>query len=106
MPQYAILQSHEPDICPMTNKAVREFSKKAFSSMEDVSKKHGVKVVSYIHLEPAHKAIMLLEAPNAEEARDFLVDMGFMHFMRMEFYLVTPIMDLLKHAEAIPTLYG
>ncbi|MEM2485170.1 MAG: hypothetical protein QXK69_12835 [Candidatus Caldarchaeum sp.] len=106
MPQYVILQGHPPGNCPLASKGAREWFKKMFPEMDNVAKKLGVElVVPYIHLDPAHKGLMLLEAPSAEVARDFLMQAGFFHFVDMEFYLVTPIADLVKDIDRIPTIY-
>ena len=105
MPQYAAIVSHPPDDCPMTNKAVREFSKKAYERLPDLLKKFNVKLLLDIHLDPSHKAFMLFEAPSAEAVRDVLVFGGMTHFLDVEFHLVTPVSELLKHADEMPTLY-
>ncbi len=79
---------------------------KMFPQMDSIAKKHGVKfVVPYMHLDPAHKGLMLLEANSAEAVRDFLVQGGFFHILDNELYLVTPIAQLLKEASSIPTIY-
>jgi hypothetical protein len=80
MPRYAIFQSHPPDNCPMTNKAVREFAAKHLPKMDEYAGRHGVTVITYDHLDPAHRALLLLEAPTAEAARDFAFDAGFAQF--------------------------
>jgi hypothetical protein len=106
MPQYVILQEHPPGNCPVASKGAREWFKKIFPEVENVAKKFGVKlVVPYIHLDPAHKGLMLLEAPSAEAVRDFLMQAGFFHFLDMEIYLVTPIADLVKDIDRVPTIY-
>lgn len=105
MPQYVILQDHPPDNCPVTNKAVREFAKKALSNLDANASKMGVKVLSYDHLDPAHRALLRLEAPSAEAVRDFVVAAGFFHFTGMELFLVSPIAELLKNVDQVPTIY-
>lgn len=105
MEQYAVIGNHPPDNCPMTNKAVREFAKKMYAQVPKLAKKFNVKILMDIHLDPSHKAFMLFEAPNAEAVRDFLVIAGFTYFLDLEFYMVTPIDQLLKHADDMPTLY-
>jgi hypothetical protein len=105
MPRYAILQSHPPDNCPMTNAAVRDFVMKSFPAIPDIAKELGVTVIANDHLDPAHKALLVLEAPTAEAARDFVFRAGFMHFTEMEFYLVTPVEELIQMAAAVPTIY-
>jgi hypothetical protein len=105
MPEYAVLQSHPPDNCPMTNRTVREFVTKQFPKNPALAKKLGVKVKMEIHLDPDHQAFILFEAPNAEAVRDYLAQGGYSHFSRLSVHLVTPIADLLKDAGKVPTVY-
>lgn len=105
MPQYAVIQSHPPDNSPLTNKAVRAFCKKAYPQSKALAKRLGVKTLLDIHLDPNHKAFMLFEARTAETVRDFLVQAGYMHFVEIEFHLVTPIEELYKHIDEPPTVY-
>jgi len=105
MPQYAVIQSHPPDDCPMTNRAVRDFMNKQFHKHPALAKRLSVKILLYIHLDPDHKSFTLFEAPNAEAVRDFLVQGGFIHYVNIEFHLVTPIQELIKQAQDMPTIY-
>jgi hypothetical protein len=104
MPQYAVIQ-HPPDNCPLANKAVRGFVQQALTNLPRLEQELRVTTILNIHLDPGHKALMVLEAPTAEAARDFLVRGGFMHFTDMEFHLVTPVEELLRHADQFPTVY-
>lgn len=73
---------------------------------DKLAEKMGIRmVVPYIHLDPAHKGLLLLEGPSAETVRDFLVQGGFFHFLDNEFYLVTPVADLLKATQDVPTIF-
>ncbi len=105
MPQYALIGTHPPNICPMSNKAVREMAKKTYAQLPALCKKYNVKVLLDIHLDPNHKAFMLLEAPNAEAVRDLVTMAGFVHFLNLDFHLVTPIQDILKHVDDMPTIF-
>jgi sugar/nucleoside kinase (ribokinase family) len=89
----------------MTNKAVREFAKKTYRQVPKLAKQLNVKILMDIHLDPNHKAFMLFEAPNAEAVRDFLARAGFMHFLEIDFHLVTPTKELLAHADEMPTIF-
>ena len=89
----------------MTNKAVREFFMKQGPKNPDLARKLGVRVHEELHLDPDHKAFILFEAPNAEAVRDYLMQGGYTHFSNFSFHLVTPIAELLKQAEQIPTIY-
>ena len=105
MPQYALVMSHPPDNCPLTNKAVREFFKKAYPEFNSLARKMEVKVLLHIHLDPNHKSFALLDAPNAETVRDLAVRSGLMHFLEIDFHLVTPIDELFQHVDEMPTVY-
>jgi hypothetical protein len=106
MPQYVVLQSHPPGDCPVASKAAREWVKKMFPQMQRIAEEMGVKfVIPYLHLDPAHKGLLVLEAPSAETVRDFVVRAGHFHYLDMELYLVTPISDLLQHMDEVPTIY-
>jgi hypothetical protein len=105
MPRYAILQSHPPDNCPLTSKAVRDFAMEYLPKIGENAAKHGVTVHNYDHLDPAHRALLLLDAPTAESARDFVFEAGFMHFTEMEFFLVTPVDELVQRAMDMPTVF-
>lgn len=60
----------------MSNRAVREMAKKAYEQLPALCKKLNVKVLLDVHLDPNHKALMLLEAPTAEAARDLVMMAG------------------------------
>ena len=105
MPQYAVIGSHPPDNCPLTNKAVRDFVKKMLAQVPALEQQLGVKTLSFIHLDPNHKSFALYEAANAEAVRDFLYRAGFAHFLELNFHLVTPIDELMHHVDEMPTVY-
>jgi hypothetical protein len=48
---------------------------------------------------------VLLEAPTAEAARDFVFEAGFMHYTDMEFFMVTPVAELIQRSADVPTVY-
>lgn len=105
MAQYAVIGRHEANGCPMSSKGAREAAMKAYESLgKHLAEKH-VKVVLDLHLDPAHKSFMLLEAPSAEAVRDVLLFSGFGTFLDLEFHLITPIAELLPLASKFPTYY-
>ena len=72
---------------------------------EEKANAKGVKVLLNIHLDPAHKALMLFEAPSAEVVRDLVYEGGFVQFTDMEFYMVTPVPELIAKAQNFPTVF-
>jgi len=105
MPQYALIGTHPPNVCPMSNKAAREMSKKAYEQLPVLSKKLNVKLLLDLHLDPNHKAFMLFEAPTAEAVRDLVTMAGFLYYLDFDFHLVTPISEILILADKMPTIY-
>ena len=106
MPGYAVVQSHPPGNCPVSSKGAREWANKTIPQIDAFAKKHGVKLLlPYMHLDPAHKGLLVVEAPKAEDVRDFLVEAGFFHFLDNEFYMTTPVTDLLKSLDRVPTIF-
>ena len=106
MPQYAVIGSHPPDNCPLTNKSVREFMKEMVPKHPQIAKQLGVVSKSWLHLDPNHKSIQLFEAPTAESVRDFLYMGGQAHFLELNIHLVTPIEELLTRMDEMPTIYS
>ena len=102
MPQYAIIGSHPAADCPLTNQAVRDFLMEMAPKWPDLEAKLGVKTLSFLHLDPNHKSIQMIEAPSAEAVRDFLFQGGFAHFLELDFHLVTPVEELLHHMDQLP----
>jgi hypothetical protein len=61
--------------------------------------KHGVKVlVGPLHLDPAHKVLVVSEAPSAEALRDYLMQSRLAELQEFELYLTTPLETLFQDA--------
>ncbi len=105
MPQYAVIGTHPPDNCPLTNKAVRDFLTKAAPRWPELLKELNVQEIHFLHMDPNHMSFQLFEAPTAEAVRDYLYRGGFAHFLELNIHLVTPIRELLQRMDEFPTIY-
>ena len=105
MPQYALIGTHPPDVCPLSNKASRENDEKSVRPASSLCKKLNAKLLLDLHLDPNHKGFMLFEAPTAEAVRDLVTMSGFMYYLDLDFHLVTPISSILKHVDEMPTIF-
>lgn len=106
MPQYAVIATHAPSECPGANGAMREVWKKLLGEAPAVRQKHGIKpVLGPLHLDPAHKLLIVYEAPNAEALLDYAMESHFGQIMDIEFWRTTPLDELFKQAEGQPPLY-
>ena len=105
MPQYAVIGTHPPDNCPMSNKAVREWVSKNAPQWPALESELNVKTLSWLHLDPNHMSFQHFEAPNAEAVRDFLYRGGQAHYLNLNIHLVTPIEELVQSMGEVPTIY-
>ena len=103
--KYGVRLSHTPDICPLANKATREFAKKGLAEMPNLSQKYKVKVESLNHFDPEHLVIGIFEAENIESLRDMLMEMGLMHWNDIKINPVTPAENIMKTIDKMPTLF-
>ena len=104
MPQYAILGTHNPEGCPSSNRAVREFVKKGMPQFPGLAEKLGVKVTVNVHLDPRHMTFTLVEAPNAEAVRDLVFKSGLNAWNDMTIYPVSQVEDLMKRIDEFPLI--
>jgi hypothetical protein len=104
MPRYAILGDHPPTACPGASKGAQAFAEESLGEkMMGVAQKLGVQFEGPpLHLDPSHKTLILAEAPNAEAVRDLIFEVGLQLFNNLDFYLVTPIPELMEKSAAWP----
>jgi hypothetical protein len=58
--------THTAADCLVHNESVRKVTFEATSKMEELAKKHGVKIVGGWNVHPKHLQVMVYEAPNFE----------------------------------------
>ena len=105
MTQYALIGTHPPDNCPVSNKAVREFVKKTMPELPKIAEGLGIKFQTQLILEPSHKILMLLEAPSAEAVTEMALKGGLQHFNDLELHVAKPIAEGMKEIDQLPTIY-
>ena len=84
--EYVALLRHSLESCPASNAKVRERAEQAMGKLEEVGKKHKVRVKSNHVLAPTHVVIFILESPNIEAVRDFLEEGGVTQWNDTELY--------------------
>jgi hypothetical protein len=90
---------------PNVQQSIKRDGKKSLRPVSVALKKLNVKVLLDLHLDPNHMAFMLFEAPTAEAVRDLVTMAGFVYFLDFNFHLATPISDILKNVDEIPTIF-
>ncbi|MEE8193870.1 MAG: hypothetical protein V3T73_00015, partial [Dehalococcoidales bacterium] len=64
--EYVALALHSPEACPSSNAKVRERAQQAMGRMEEIGKKHQVKLKSAHVLGPKHLIVFIFEAAGIE----------------------------------------
>ncbi|GEM_PF-6137155 len=101
MAQYVMIGTHVHSHCPGANGTLRKAWQQVFAELPARREQHGVKlVVGPLHLDPAHKVLVIAEAPSAEALRDFLMQSRLVELQEVELYLTTPLETLFQNAPA------
>jgi hypothetical protein len=103
--RYIVMLWHPPEVSPLSNRSVREASKKTWSQLPAVRQKYGIEVIAGYHLDLEHKAIVVVEAPSAEAVRDFLYESGFMHWNDARIFLTRPLEEVREWTMKQPTIF-
>jgi hypothetical protein len=106
MPQYIAIGSHEPSHCPGANRVVGEAFKKLLEAAPGIAEQHGVRVVmGPVHLDPAHKILVVLEAPTQDAVQDALIANRMGQIQAVELYRATPLPELFAKVQGQEPLY-
>jgi|APFre7841882654_1041346.scaffolds.fasta_scaffold00017_2 hypothetical protein len=74
MPLYMHIQRHNPESCPVNNEKVKKIAINLTSKMEQLHKKHGIKVVGAWHSAEDHEMITVYDVPNREALHKFMME--------------------------------
>lgn len=94
--EYVALLRHGVESCPAANGRVNKRLQETFPKMEEIGSKHQVALRSSHVLSPTHLAVLVLDAPNIEAARNFLEEGGVTQWNDVELY---PSMSLQERME-------
>jgi hypothetical protein len=106
VPQYIVIGSHEPSHCPGANRVMGEVFQKLLEAAPNIAARHGVQVVmGPVHLDPAHKVLVVLEAPTQDAVQDALIANRMGQIQAIELYRATPVPELFAKAQGQEPLY-
>jgi hypothetical protein len=106
MPQYVVIGSHEPSQCPGANRTMGEVFRKLLEAAPRVAEQHGVKVaMGPVHLDPAHKVLVVLDAPTQDAVLDALQANRMGQVQSVELYRATPLPELFARNQGQEPLY-
>jgi hypothetical protein len=74
MNKYVVELWHEPGISPLSNAAYRKMANRTHESMPGLLEQREMKMIGAYHLDPEHRAILIIEAKTVEDVRDVLYE--------------------------------
>ena len=105
MPKYVVISNHPPNSCPSANAKIREIGNKLGAEIPPLMKKHNIKPEVMVHLDPGHKLLWVLEAPNSEAVRDMIYDGGFHQYNDFEFYMASSLEWIMGTIQKQPPIW-
>jgi L-rhamnose mutarotase len=100
--RYGLTMTHPPNICPIANKASREIALSMWKNIPNLTKKHGIKMVSLDHFDPEHLVIGIFEAENVESINNFAMEAGLMAWNNLKVNALTPVSQFMDNADQMP----
>ena len=106
MTQYVVIGTHAPSQCPGANAAMRPVFQKLFQAAPAIAEKRGIKLVMPpMHMDPQHKIMVILEAPNQDVILDALHENRLAQIQDVEIYRLTALADLFARTGNSDPLY-
>jgi|SRR5712692_8792386 len=105
MPKYVVISNHPPNSCPSANAVLRKRGEKLDTDMPPLMQKHSIKPEVMVHLDPGHKVLWVLEAPNAEAVRDMIYESGLSQWNDFEFYMASTLDWINEKIREQPTIW-
>jgi hypothetical protein len=108
MPQYAILADHSPDICPTSNSRSRARAVQGLGQdLPRLAAEAGITfVVELLHLDPSHRTMSVVDAPNIEAVTELVHATGLSQWNTVEVCPVLPVADMMDNLDAFPIVFG
>ena len=104
MPKYVILADHSPDICPSSNARTRSRAMEGLGQqLPKLAEAAGVRFeAGPLHLDPGHRTVSVVEAPNIEAVAQLVYDTGLSQWNTVEVCPVTPVQELMARVDDFP----
>jgi hypothetical protein len=103
--EYVALALHSPEACPSSNAKVRERAQQAMGRMEEIGKKHQVKLKSAHVLGPKHLIVFIFEAAGIEAVRDFIRESGIIQWNDTELYPSQTMQEAMQAASSLAPIW-
>ena len=108
MPQYAILAEHSAEVCPTSNSKSRVRAIQGLG--QDMPRLAAEASITFVtgplHLDPSHRFIAVVDAPNIEAVTQLVHATGMSQWNTVEVCPVLPLADMMGDLDAFPIVFG
>jgi hypothetical protein len=107
MPKYVIIADHSPDLCPSSNAKVRARALEGLGELLPKLAQEAAIVfdVEPMHLDPGHRTIGVVDAPNIEAVTKLVFDTGLSQWNTVEVCPATPTAELMMRVNDFPIVF-
>jgi hypothetical protein len=107
MPQYVILAEHSPDICPSSNARSRARALEGMGqNLSALAEAAGVTFLTGpLHLDPGHRSIAVVDAPNVEAVTELVYDSGLSQWNSVEVCPTRPVAEMMARVDQFPVVF-
>ena len=105
MPKYVVMSNHPPNSCPSGNKVLKEIANNLGKDLPAMLEKHKLKLDVLLHLDPGHKILWIVDAPTAENVRDFLYASGLGRWNDFEFFMTSTLEEITSWTDKLPNIW-
>jgi hypothetical protein len=103
--QFVVVAEHPPELCPTSNRKVRELMSQGAQEIPALAKKLDIEIVTLNVLGPDHQVIGVFEAADIDAVREFLVESRFIQWNTTTVRATWTMEDALRRADTLPTLF-
>lgn len=107
MPQYVILADHSPEVCPSSNARTRARALEGLGKLlPELAQAAGVVfTVEPLHLDPGHRTVAVVDAPNIEAVAKLVYDTGLSQWNTVEVCPTTPTAEMMARVDDFPIVF-
>ncbi len=108
MPQYVIIATHKPDLCPIANGTVHARVVAGMSTLKSAGvPSPGVTFrVEPLHLDPSHRTIAIVDAPTIEAVTELVALLGLSLWNEVEVSPAKATFELFSNLDEVPPLFS
>lgn len=106
MSRYVVLADHPAHSCPSSNASVRSRALDGLGQLPKLAEEAGIRFeLEPLHLDPGHRTMTVVEAPNVEAVTKLVFDAGLSQWNTVEVCPATPVAELMGRIGEFPLIF-